>query len=128
MTNCEIEALRAREGKSVEIMARWRDDNKVLPKKINSLEAKLLKALSQEGQDNGRMDWLGLDLSQSLYQLHIKYKPGKKLVTAVTLSRLYVASITGDNGLDPEWPMLYLLLKNLIQRPQFCDYFQAKGQ
>ncbi|KAJ9067993.1 hypothetical protein DSO57_1033256 [Entomophthora muscae] len=71
MVNCEIEALRAREEKNVEIMARWRDDNKVLSKKIASLEAKLLEALSQEGnsnksqgQDNGRMDWLGLDPSQ----------------------------------------------------------------
>ncbi|KAJ9089793.1 hypothetical protein DSO57_1009293 [Entomophthora muscae] len=73
MTNREIEALRAREGKSVEIMACWQDDNKVLSKKIASLEAKLLKALSQEGnsnksqgQDNGRMDWLGLDPSHIL--------------------------------------------------------------
>ncbi|KAJ9061683.1 hypothetical protein DSO57_1018244 [Entomophthora muscae] len=72
MANCEIEALRAQEEKSVEIMARWRDDNKVLSEKIASLEAKLLKALSQEdnsnksqGQDNGRMDWLGLDPSQT---------------------------------------------------------------
>ncbi|KAJ9067746.1 hypothetical protein DSO57_1036049 [Entomophthora muscae] len=72
MANCEIEALRAREEKSVEIMAHWRDNNKVLSDKIASLEVKLLKALSQEGnsnksqgQDNGRMDWLGLDLSQS---------------------------------------------------------------
>ncbi|KAJ9083854.1 hypothetical protein DSO57_1030377 [Entomophthora muscae] len=72
MANCEIEALRAREGKSVEIMARWRDNNKVLSNKIASLEAKLLKALSQEGnsnksqgQDNGRMDWLGLDPSHT---------------------------------------------------------------
>ncbi|KAJ9074356.1 hypothetical protein DSO57_1007205 [Entomophthora muscae] len=71
MVNCEIEALRAQEGKSVEIMTCWQDDNKVLSKKIASLEAKLFKALSQEGnsnksqgQDNGRMDWLGLDLSQ----------------------------------------------------------------
>ncbi|KAJ9088076.1 hypothetical protein DSO57_1026823 [Entomophthora muscae] len=64
MANCEIEALRAREEKSIEIMAHWWDDNKVLSEKIASLEAKLLKALSQEGnsnksqgQDNGRMDW-----------------------------------------------------------------------
>ncbi|KAJ9072673.1 hypothetical protein DSO57_1024927 [Entomophthora muscae] len=71
MANWEIEVLRAREEKSVEIMAHWRDDNKVLSEKIASLEEKLLKALSQEGnsnksqgQDNGRMDWLGLDLSQ----------------------------------------------------------------
>ncbi|KAJ9070770.1 hypothetical protein DSO57_1004020 [Entomophthora muscae] len=73
MANCEIEALRAQEEKSVEIMACWRDDNKVLSNKIASLEAKLLKALSQEGnrnksqgQDNGRMDWLVLDLSHQL--------------------------------------------------------------
>ncbi|KAJ9070958.1 hypothetical protein DSO57_1002174 [Entomophthora muscae] len=71
MANCGIEALRAQEEKSVEIMACRRDDNKVLSEKIASLEAKLLKALSQEGnsnksqgQDNGRMDWLSLDLSQ----------------------------------------------------------------
>ncbi|KAJ9070219.1 hypothetical protein DSO57_1010704 [Entomophthora muscae] len=63
MADREIEALRAREEKSVEIMACWWDDNKVLSEKIASLEAKLFKALSQEGQDNGRMDWLGLDLS-----------------------------------------------------------------
>ncbi|KAJ9078411.1 hypothetical protein DSO57_1006825 [Entomophthora muscae] len=69
--NCEIEALRGREEKSVEIMACWRDDNKALSKKIASLEAKLLKVLSQEGngnksqwQDNGKLDWLNLDLSQ----------------------------------------------------------------
>ncbi|KAJ9056785.1 hypothetical protein DSO57_1029504 [Entomophthora muscae] len=72
MANCEIEALRAQEEKSVEIMACWWDDNKVLSKKIASLEAKLLEAFSQEGnsnksqgQDNGRMDWLGLDLSHT---------------------------------------------------------------
>ena len=71
IVNREIETLRAREEKSVEIMACWRDDNKALSHKTASLEAKLLKALSQEGngnksqgQDNGRMDWLGLDLSQ----------------------------------------------------------------
>ncbi|KAJ9083557.1 hypothetical protein DSO57_1033602 [Entomophthora muscae] len=74
MANCGIEALRAQEEKSVEIMARWRDDNKVLSKKIASLETKLLEASSQEGnsnksqgQDNGRMDWLSLDLSQDAY-------------------------------------------------------------
>ncbi|KAJ9077688.1 hypothetical protein DSO57_1014310 [Entomophthora muscae] len=74
MVNHEIEALRAGEEKSVEIMAHWQDNNKVLSKKIASLEAKLLKALSQEGnrnksqgQDNGRMDWLVLDPSHSLY-------------------------------------------------------------
>ncbi|KAJ9051506.1 hypothetical protein DSO57_1003858 [Entomophthora muscae] len=33
-------------------MACWRDDNKVLSHKIASLEAKLLKALSQEGNSN----------------------------------------------------------------------------
>ncbi|KAJ9067014.1 hypothetical protein DSO57_1003720 [Entomophthora muscae] len=38
----------------------------------------------------------------------IKYKSGKELVTAEALSQLYIASITGDNGLDPDWPMLYL--------------------
>ncbi|KAJ9078685.1 hypothetical protein DSO57_1004310 [Entomophthora muscae] len=36
--NQEIEALKAREEKSVDIMARWRDDNKVLSQKIASLE------------------------------------------------------------------------------------------
>ncbi|KAJ9048286.1 hypothetical protein DSO57_1036612 [Entomophthora muscae] len=46
--NCEIEALRAQEEKSIEIIARWRDDNKVLSNKIASLEAKLQKAFSQE--------------------------------------------------------------------------------
>ncbi|KAJ9052496.1 hypothetical protein DSO57_1033569 [Entomophthora muscae] len=63
MANCEIEALRAREEKSVEIITCWRDDNKVLSHKLASLEAKLLKALLQEGngnksqrQDNGRME------------------------------------------------------------------------
>ncbi|KAJ9079671.1 hypothetical protein DSO57_1033022 [Entomophthora muscae] len=72
IANLEIEALRAREEKSVEIMACWRDDNKVLSQKIASLESKLLKALSQEdnsnksqGQDNDGMDCLGLDLPQS---------------------------------------------------------------
>ncbi|KAJ9072263.1 hypothetical protein DSO57_1029420 [Entomophthora muscae] len=76
MVNCEIKALRAREEKSVEIMACWRDDNKVLSNKIASLETKLLEALSQEGnsnksqgQDNGRMDWLGLDPSHVHYGL-----------------------------------------------------------
>ncbi|KAJ9090618.1 hypothetical protein DSO57_1000469 [Entomophthora muscae] len=71
--NCKIEALRAREEKSVEIIDRWRDDNKVLSHKIASLETKLLEALSKEGndnksqgQDNGRMDWLDLDLSHFL--------------------------------------------------------------
>ncbi|KAJ9080313.1 hypothetical protein DSO57_1026382 [Entomophthora muscae] len=75
IANCEIEALRAREEKRVEIMARWRDVNKALSHKIASLEAKLLEALSQEGnvnksqgQDNGRMDWLGLDPPQGKYQ------------------------------------------------------------
>ncbi|KAJ9090440.1 hypothetical protein DSO57_1002746 [Entomophthora muscae] len=48
LANHEIEALRAREEKSVEIMARWRDDNKALSHKITSLEANLVKALSQE--------------------------------------------------------------------------------
>ncbi|KAJ9080158.1 hypothetical protein DSO57_1028020 [Entomophthora muscae] len=52
MANHEIEALRAREEKSVEIMACWRDDNKALSHKIASLEAMLLKTLSQEGNDN----------------------------------------------------------------------------
>ncbi|KAJ9072654.1 hypothetical protein DSO57_1025094 [Entomophthora muscae] len=67
--NCEIDALRAREGKSVDIMACWQDENKVLSHKIASLETKFFKALSKEGnenksqgQDNGRMDWLDLDL------------------------------------------------------------------
>ncbi|KAJ9073211.1 hypothetical protein DSO57_1018964 [Entomophthora muscae] len=44
----------------------------------------------------------------SPYQLCIKYEPEKELVTANALSQLYVASITGDNRLDPDWPMLYL--------------------
>ncbi|KAJ9081597.1 hypothetical protein DSO57_1012927 [Entomophthora muscae] len=68
--NCEIEALRAREEKSVEIMAHWQDDNKVLSHKIASLETKLLENSSKEGngnksqgQDNDRMNWLDLDLS-----------------------------------------------------------------
>ncbi|KAJ9069299.1 hypothetical protein DSO57_1019862 [Entomophthora muscae] len=61
--NCEIQALRAREEKSIEIMVRWQDDNKVLSHKIASLETKLFKALSKEGQDNGGMDWLDLDPS-----------------------------------------------------------------
>ncbi|KAJ9051692.1 hypothetical protein DSO57_1002391 [Entomophthora muscae] len=47
-------------------MACWWDNNKVLSNKIASLEVKLLKALSQERQDNGRMDWLGLDPSHYL--------------------------------------------------------------
>ncbi|KAJ9082204.1 hypothetical protein DSO57_1006649 [Entomophthora muscae] len=71
MANHEIEALRAREGKSVKIMACWQDDNKLLSHKTASLDAKLLKALSQEGsrnkiqgQDNDRIDWLGLDPPQ----------------------------------------------------------------
>ncbi|KAJ9063708.1 hypothetical protein DSO57_1038133 [Entomophthora muscae] len=38
----------------------------------------------------------------------MKYKLGKKLVTADALSRLYIVSITGNDGLDPDWPMLYL--------------------
>ncbi|KAJ9073374.1 hypothetical protein DSO57_1017254 [Entomophthora muscae] len=82
MANCEIEALRAQEEKSVEIAACWRDDNKVLSKKIASVEAKLLKALSQEGnsnkgqgQDNGRMDWLGLDLSHCLSHAYFLQQP-----------------------------------------------------
>ncbi|KAJ9061810.1 hypothetical protein DSO57_1016887 [Entomophthora muscae] len=44
----------------------------------------------------------------SPYQLRIKYKPRKELVMADTLSHLYIAFITGDNGLDPDWPMFYL--------------------
>ncbi|KAJ9059226.1 hypothetical protein DSO57_1004540 [Entomophthora muscae] len=69
--NFEIEALRAREEKSVEIMACWRDDNKALSHKIASLETKIFKALSKEGngnksqgQDNDGMDWLDLDPSK----------------------------------------------------------------
>ncbi|KAJ9082358.1 hypothetical protein DSO57_1005223 [Entomophthora muscae] len=96
MANCEIEALRAREEKSVEIMARWWDENKVLSKKIAYLEAKLLEALSQEGnnnksqgQDNGRMDWLGLDPS------HIYWK--KYLIALITI--LINSSVEG-----PECP------------------------
>ncbi|KAJ9085013.1 hypothetical protein DSO57_1018297 [Entomophthora muscae] len=83
MTNQEIEALRAREEKIVEIMACWQDVNKVLSHKIASLEAKLLKALSQEGngnksqwQDNCKFDWLDLDLSQLQSPLQLQpYKP-----------------------------------------------------
>ncbi|KAJ9078698.1 hypothetical protein DSO57_1003969 [Entomophthora muscae] len=66
--NREIEALRAREEKNIEIMACWWDDNKVLSHKIASLKIKLFEALSKEGnrnksqgQDNGGMDWLDLD-------------------------------------------------------------------
>ena len=44
----------------------------------------------------------------SPYQLRIEYKPGKELVTADALSRLYMESITGDDQLDPDWPLLYL--------------------
>ncbi|KAJ9062942.1 hypothetical protein DSO57_1005181, partial [Entomophthora muscae] len=44
----------------------------------------------------------------SPYQLHIKYKPGKELVTVDALSRLYVASIMREDGLDTDWTMLYL--------------------
>ncbi|KAJ9089345.1 hypothetical protein DSO57_1013927 [Entomophthora muscae] len=44
----------------------------------------------------------------SPYQLSIKYKPGKELVTADALSRLYVVFIMGANSLDPDWNMLYL--------------------
>ncbi|KAJ9061711.1 hypothetical protein DSO57_1017963 [Entomophthora muscae] len=62
MVNCEIEALRAQEEKSVEIMARWQDDDKVLSNKIASLEAKLLKALSQEAN---RLD----DTSEKIHAL-----------------------------------------------------------
>ncbi|KAJ9062683.1 hypothetical protein DSO57_1008135 [Entomophthora muscae] len=50
--NCEVEALRNREEKSVKIMACWRDDTKALSHRIPSLEAKLLEALSQEGTSN----------------------------------------------------------------------------
>ncbi|KAJ9052485.1 hypothetical protein DSO57_1033658 [Entomophthora muscae] len=50
--NCEIKALRGREEKSVKIMAHWQDANKALSHIIASLEAKLLKALSQEGNGN----------------------------------------------------------------------------
>ncbi|KAJ9067250.1 hypothetical protein DSO57_1001361 [Entomophthora muscae] len=70
--NFEIETLREREEKSVKIMACWQDENKVLSHKIASLEAKILKALSQEtngnksqGQDNGKLDWLDLNPSQT---------------------------------------------------------------
>ncbi|KAJ9065657.1 hypothetical protein DSO57_1017230 [Entomophthora muscae] len=70
MANCEIEALIGSEGKSVDIMACWQDDNKVLSHNIATLEAKLLKALSQEGndnksqgQDNSKLDWLDLEPS-----------------------------------------------------------------
>ncbi|KAJ9068166.1 hypothetical protein DSO57_1031369 [Entomophthora muscae] len=71
MANCEIEALKAREEKSVEIMARWRDDNKVLYKKITSLEAKLLKALSQEddiSQDEANLQLGGVETAESTCQ------------------------------------------------------------
>ncbi|KAJ9069970.1 hypothetical protein DSO57_1013261 [Entomophthora muscae] len=66
MENCKIEALRAREEKSIEIMAHWWNDNKVLSNKIASLEAKSLKLCPRksQGHDNGKMDWLNLDLSQ----------------------------------------------------------------
>ncbi|KAJ9090109.1 hypothetical protein DSO57_1005846 [Entomophthora muscae] len=58
-------------------MACWRDDNKALSHKIASLETKLLKASSKDGnsnksqgQDNGGMDWLDLDLSQYRLSRH----------------------------------------------------------
>ncbi|KAJ9052387.1 hypothetical protein DSO57_1034638 [Entomophthora muscae] len=42
----------------------------------------------------------------------IQYKPGAKLVMEDTLSRLYVCAIRGENGLDPDWPLLVLKTKD----------------
>ena len=41
------------------------------------------------------------------YNLIIQYRPGKDMLTADALSRLFVRSSTGDDGLDPDWPMIY---------------------
>ncbi|KAJ9070618.1 hypothetical protein DSO57_1006033 [Entomophthora muscae] len=67
-------------------MAHWRDDNKVLSEKIASLEAKLLKALLQEvnsnksqGQNNGRMELLGLDPSHPLQRISLLYTRRTKI-------------------------------------------------
>ncbi|KAJ9078570.1 hypothetical protein DSO57_1005413 [Entomophthora muscae] len=75
--NCEIKALRAKEEKSIEIMACWRDDNKVLSHKIASLETKLFEALSQEAPSlpanvspnmQGKLDELPHDMPNSMDQ------------------------------------------------------------
>ncbi|KAJ9055341.1 hypothetical protein DSO57_1004858 [Entomophthora muscae] len=87
VVNQEIEALKEREEKSVEIMARWRDDNNLLSQKIASLEVKLAKDLfhegsgskSQPGNDNGKLNWLDLGSSQDIYfQSCQKFATSKK--------------------------------------------------
>ena len=41
------------------------------------------------------------------YNLNIKYRPGKEMVTADALSHLFVRSTTGKDRLDSNWFMSY---------------------
>ena len=42
------------------------------------------------------------------YPMQITYKPGKEMLTADALSRLYKKHSSGNEGLDPDWPMLIM--------------------
>lgn len=41
------------------------------------------------------------------FNLVIQYQPRKDMVTTDALSRLFVCYSMGDNGLDPNWSMIY---------------------
>ena len=46
------------------------------------------------------------------FNMLIQYKPGAELAMADTLSRLYVRASQGENGLNPDWPLLVLRTKD----------------
>lgn len=41
------------------------------------------------------------------YKFIIQYHPEKDIMTADALSHLFIRSSTGDDGLNPDWPMIY---------------------
>ena len=48
------------------------------------------------------------------FDFRLTYRPGRELLHANALSRIYVQEIQSDGSIDPDWPMYYALLKNNI--------------
>ena len=48
------------------------------------------------------------------FDFKLTYRPGRELLQADALSRIYVQELQSDGSLDPDWPMYYALMKNDI--------------
>ena len=48
------------------------------------------------------------------FDFKLTYRPGRELLQADALSRIYVQELQSNGSLDPDWPMYYALMKNDI--------------